>query len=473
MRFRFLIIYILSIIVFKIDAQSVFTRTYGAPGSFNEGKSLAITSDSGFALFGSTGGWGAINGDMVLIKTDSLGNQQWAKIYGTNNTEQGISMKISRDSGFVLAGNTNNNQNGDYDIYLVKTDSLGETIWSKNIGDFNWNLCAEVIENENGEFYILSNKNNIESNSKTISVDKLTSLGDEIWSRDYFIGNENEANSIILLNNDSLLFCGKSFNPITNSEDAFISMINSNGDSIWTNFYGDERKEWATSLVKNQSGYIGVSANRLMTEGNRRPFFFSIDANGTVQYNELQTGPQDIEVGDIQYNTIFNSYNIALELNDGTYQSAGIYHFGLPFFYVCSNVIDGLGNSNAGEIVVNYDGGFAEIGTAFFLLPGQSSIFLMRMGAFCEKSNNNLLGIEEKEEISEKIYPNPSNDKLFINDLDLKKIISINDIAGKSVLFESNNQFINTEKIENGTYFLTFLTNKNHLITIKFLVIHP
>jgi hypothetical protein len=458
--------------VYSAEAQSIFTRTYGAPGSFNEGKSIGLTSDSGYVIFGSTGGWGAVNGDMVLIKTDSSGIQQWAKIYGTDNTEQGISMKICADKGYILAGNTNNSADGNYDVYIVKTDSLGEIIWTKTIGSSNWDFCSEVIENTDGSIYVLMNSNNVDTYENNINIYKLESNGAELWNLSYSIGAENKANAIISYNTDTLLFCGKSFNELTNSEDAFVTMINSNGDNLWTYFYGDERKEWANSMAKNPAGFIGVSANKLMIEGNRRPYFFSIDKTGTIQYNELQPGPQDIEVSNIKYNSSFNSYNIALEYDDELYNSSGIYHFGLSFFYVCSNVIDGLGNSKTGEIVVNYDGGFTGVGTAFFLTPGQSSIFVMRMGSFCEKSNNNLLSIEDSKEDKVIVYPNPANNLLKLNNA-VNRIISLTNITGQAVPIIVNQQELSTSNLPNGIYFLSYQDNFNHIKTVKFMIFHP
>ena len=248
-------------------------------------------------------------------------------------------------------------------------------------------------------------------------------------------------------------------------------MISSNGDNLWTYFYGDQRKDWANSMAKNPGGFIGVSANKLMDEGNRRPNFFSIDKTGTIQFNELQTGPQDIEAHNIQYNSTFNSYNISIEYNDGTYVSSGIWHFNLPFVYVCSGVIDGLGDSQTGEVTVNFDGGFTGVGTAYFLTPGQSSIFLMKMGAFCERSIN-LLSIENPIKNEVIVYPNPANDVVKLNE-SVSEIISITSITGQSVPVIFNQENISTKHLNNGTYFLNYKNNSNQIKTIRLLIFHP
>ena len=66
------------------EAQNLFFRTYGALGHFNQAADIIAGLDNGFLIAGSTGGWGSENGDMVVIRTDSLGIQEWFKVYGTS-----------------------------------------------------------------------------------------------------------------------------------------------------------------------------------------------------------------------------------------------------------------------------------------------------------------------------------------------------------------------------------------------------
>ena len=131
---------------FTLQAQTLFTRTYGAFGEFNVGQSVVTSSDGGYVFLGSSGGWGAVNGDMALVKTDSLGNSLWEHIYGNDFTEQGISLKRITNGGFILAGITNEGVAGDYNIRVVQVDSLGEEIWSKTFGGPAWEIVEEVVE---------------------------------------------------------------------------------------------------------------------------------------------------------------------------------------------------------------------------------------------------------------------------------------------------------------------------------------
>lgn len=79
------------------------------------------------------------------------------------------------------------------------------------------------------------------------------------------------------------------------------------------------------------------------------------------------------------------------------------------------------------------------------------------------------LNIEEYNSISLKVFPNPSQDVLFINGIEVKKIMVI-DINGKAILNQKNssNQ-IRINKLTAGTYFLKIVSKSNTIITKKFV----
>jgi len=98
---------------FTLQAQTLFTKTYGAFGEFNMSRSVAQSLDGNYLFLGSTGGWGAVNGDIALVKTDTLGNIIWTKLYGNDASEDGISIRALNDNGSIFIGTTNDNSDGD------------------------------------------------------------------------------------------------------------------------------------------------------------------------------------------------------------------------------------------------------------------------------------------------------------------------------------------------------------------------
>ena len=67
--------------------------------------------------------------NIFLIKTDSSGAEQWSKLYGTggNSSEYGYDVIRTTDEGYIVVGNTNGPNNDNNQIYVIKTDSNGNS----------------------------------------------------------------------------------------------------------------------------------------------------------------------------------------------------------------------------------------------------------------------------------------------------------------------------------------------------------
>ena len=105
-----------------------WTRTYG--GSERDyGYSVQQTAEGGYIVAGKIWtGIGRINFG-YLIKTDPLGDTSWTRTY----KGYGASVQQTSDRGYIIAGAANLLTGWD-DVYLIKTDSLGDTLWTKTYG---------------------------------------------------------------------------------------------------------------------------------------------------------------------------------------------------------------------------------------------------------------------------------------------------------------------------------------------------
>ncbi|MBT3418042.1 MAG: hypothetical protein HN427_04635 [Flavobacteriales bacterium] len=109
----------------KTDISGIQQWAYNYGG--RAAHSVRQTSEGGFIILGdsmiSIGNNG--NKDIYLIKTDVNGTEQWSKIYGGIGYEVANSVQQITDGGYILIGSTNSFGNGGYDVYLVKTDGNG------------------------------------------------------------------------------------------------------------------------------------------------------------------------------------------------------------------------------------------------------------------------------------------------------------------------------------------------------------
>ena len=105
-------------------AQTTFQRTCGGIGD-DFGSSVQPTSDGGYVVAGTTKSFGAGFNDVQLIKTNSMGDTLWTKTYGGASDDVGSSVQQTSDGGYIIAGYTLSFGAGSYDVYLIKTDGNG------------------------------------------------------------------------------------------------------------------------------------------------------------------------------------------------------------------------------------------------------------------------------------------------------------------------------------------------------------
>jgi hypothetical protein len=106
------------------DGDTLWTRTFGGSGC-EEAWSVHQTTDGGYIMTGFTESFDAQELDVYLVKTDSRGHRQWARTFGGADEDWGNSVRQTTDGGYIIAGYTSSFGAGQYDVYLIKTDSLG------------------------------------------------------------------------------------------------------------------------------------------------------------------------------------------------------------------------------------------------------------------------------------------------------------------------------------------------------------
>ena len=127
--------------VVRLDeyGDSLWTKKYGG-----------VDDERGSSTSYGDGSW-----DALLVKTDSEGNVEWMQNYGGDKDETASHVQNTGDGGFILAGHIDNGYPNNDDIYVVKTDSNGDTIWTRSvdIGDYD---RGKWIEQTSDGGYVLT-----------------------------------------------------------------------------------------------------------------------------------------------------------------------------------------------------------------------------------------------------------------------------------------------------------------------------
>ncbi len=184
--------------------------------------SVKQTSDGGYILAGSQGTFNIA----ILEKTDASGNQQWSKSFGiTGKMDRFFSVQQTTDGGYIVAGDTQSYGSGNYDAWLVKTDTNGNEQWSKTFGGIN-NDCAHSVQQTADGGYILAGWKDITTygsgNSAALLI-KTDSSGTQQWSKTFGGTNDDEAFYVQQTTDGGYIVCGDTYSYSTGQNNVWLT----------------------------------------------------------------------------------------------------------------------------------------------------------------------------------------------------------------------------------------------------------
>lgn len=187
----------------KTDAMGTlqWSQVIGGIG-YEIGNALQQTPDGGYVLCGQTyssgvvNGGGSFSGDYIMIKTDAIGNVQWQKTYGGPGVDEAHHVCLTPDGGYMLIGDAdtvNTRALGQTDIWLVKTNSTGDTLWTKTYGGTKKDGGKTVELTSDGGYILAGITRSFGLINPDYYLVKIDSIGTLQWSQHYGLGYHDHA----------------------------------------------------------------------------------------------------------------------------------------------------------------------------------------------------------------------------------------------------------------------------------------
>jgi len=167
------------------DGFGEWEKHFGGAGN-EEFYSVKQCMNGGFIAAGYSSSYGGGN-DVYVVKVDHYGNFEWDQIYGGSNIDKAYEIIETMNGDFVLVGFTNSPgiSNGNHDFWLQKIDNQGNTIWRKGIGELNHEMGYDVVELDDGSLLVVGSKDYYDEAGKDIYLIKTDSLGNMIWEKTF------------------------------------------------------------------------------------------------------------------------------------------------------------------------------------------------------------------------------------------------------------------------------------------------
>jgi hypothetical protein len=252
--------------------DTLWQMTYDELGK-GEARDIIETKDGSLMICGSVFKGDLRKYDIVVVKINTSDGQlsqvQAPRFYGGENNDLGFSIKQTADSGFIVAGLNSSKSGkfrvgtvhlGDYDMYLLKLNAKLEVEWDNQFGGLNYDAAHSVIQLPDQSYVLCGSKN--QNGNNDLYIVKTNISGVLVKDTPYGDIGDEVANAIKLTRDGGFIVSGYTTSVKEGSNggrDVYILKIKNDLSIDWKYPYGGVSDEESYDIIQTaDDGFAAI-----------------------------------------------------------------------------------------------------------------------------------------------------------------------------------------------------------------------
>ena len=251
-----------------LEGTVIYEKNYGGTG-FEEGIDIIPTNDGNFIIIGTTTSTGNGLKDIHVLKVDSNGTMIWQNTFGGSLDDYPADIIETSAGEFCIAGTTESFGVGSRDIYLVWIDQNGNFIRQVTHGSTDIDGSSELIELANQNIMLYGYTRNYGALDRDLYLLKTNNVGDSLWSKRYGGSGYEESQSFKINQNGEYILCGhsSSVDPVHNM---YGVKVDTSGNVLWEKHYGGAKHDGGEALLIDSDNNIVFIARTMSFGASQR-----------------------------------------------------------------------------------------------------------------------------------------------------------------------------------------------------------
>jgi len=280
------------------NGDTLWTKKFGNPYS-DAFYSIKNAHKGGYIAAGFSNRANASSPAMLVIITDANGTAVKTRTYGGSAYSQAFGVEPAADSGYLVAGYIQKASTSDRDIYLLKINNAGDTLWTSSIGAKSTNpndsvndAAYAVVAAPDGGYFLTGSLNGYTSYGGKIFLMKVSSTGQQLWTKTYAMGI---GFSLTLTGDNGVAISGSLQEG--SSQDIILIKTDTDGNLLWKKTFGGTGYEYGATMIETSDGGFAISGiTDSKGSGLEDVYLIRTNSSGDGQW-EKTYGGTDVDQG--------------------------------------------------------------------------------------------------------------------------------------------------------------------------------
>jgi hypothetical protein len=256
------------VLLIKTDAagNQLWMRTFGGT-EHDAGYTVQQTTDGGYIVAAMTTSFGAGQEDVWLIKTDSAGNEEWNQTFGGPEANITYCARQTADGGYVITGWKDDPVN-QFDLWLIKVDPTGTEEWNRTWGSAQEDWGYSVEPTTDGGFAVIGWTDSFGAGQNDLWLVRMDCLGDTLWTRTFGGSGEDYGRHLRQTDDGGFILIGYTNSSGAGGWDAWVIKTDSIGVQEWALILGGPGDDYGLSIQpEGEDRYIAAGCSQCLGLG--------------------------------------------------------------------------------------------------------------------------------------------------------------------------------------------------------------